>query len=53
LGPHGTHCHDAQEKPDLAPHLDEGADGNDVPELNLKLPAEMILLTFSLLHSLH
>jgi hypothetical protein len=52
-GSHGTHCHDAQEKPDFAPHPDEGADGSDEPELILKLPAEMSLLTFSLLHLLH
>ena len=52
-GSHGTHCQEAQEKPDFAAHPNEGADGSDVSELTLKLPAEMILVTFSLLHLLH
>jgi len=53
LGSHGTDCQDAQEKPDFPAHPNEGADGSDVSEWSLKLPAEMIFVTFSLLHLLH
>lgn len=56
LGSHGAQCQDAQEKPDFPAHPNEGpegVDGSDVPELSLKLPADMILVTFSLLHLLH
>ncbi len=53
LGSHGAQCQDAQEKPDFPAHPNEGAEGADVPELSLKLPADIILVTFSLLHLLH
>ncbi len=53
LGSHGTRCHDAQEKPDFAPHPAEGVDGSAVPEPSLNLPADISLFTFSLLHLLH
>lgn len=53
LGSHGAQYQDAQEKPDFPAHPNEGADDSDVPELSLKLPADMTLVTFSLLHLLH
>ena len=52
-GSHGTSGQDAQEKRDFPPHPEAGADGSDMPEVRLKLPAEMIFVTLSLLHLLH
>lgn len=52
-GSHGTFGQDAQEKRDFPPQPEAGADGSDIPEPSLKLPAEIIFVTLSLLHLLH
>lgn len=52
-GSHGTFGQDAQVKRDFPPHPEAGADGSAMPEVRLKLPAEMIFVTLSLLHLLH
>lgn len=52
-GSHGAFVQDAQEKRDFPPHPEAGADGSDLPEVRLKLPAEMIFVTLSFLHLLH
>jgi hypothetical protein len=52
-GSHGTFDQDAQEKRDFPPHPEAGADGSDMPEVRLKLPAEMIFATLSPVHLLH